>query len=77
MNERVSEFSIFFIESLAEKLNISARKVYNLLTKDTDLLDSYIIPCYEPLHTQSKNYIINELLEVLKENGIIAAPKEK
>lgn len=47
------------------------------LTKDTDLLDSYIIPCYEPLHTQSKNYIINELLEVLKENGIIAAPKEK
>jgi hypothetical protein len=77
MNERVLEFSIFFIESLAEKLNISARKVYNLLTKDTDLLDSYIIPCYEPLHTQSKNYIINELLEVLKENGIIAAPKEK
>lgn len=33
MNERVLEFSIFFIESLAEKLNISARKVYNLLNK--------------------------------------------
>jgi hypothetical protein len=71
MNERVLEFSIFCIESLAEKLNISAKKVYNLLTKDTDILDSYIIPCYEPLHTQSKNYIIKELLEVLKERGVV------
>ncbi len=71
MNERVLEFSIFCIESLAEKLNISAKKVYNLLTKDTGLLDSYIIPCYEPLHTQSKNYIINELIEVLKEKGVV------
>lgn len=71
MNERVLEFSIFCIESLAEKLNINAKKVYNLLTKDTDLLDSYIIPCYEPLHTQSKNYIINELIEVLKEKGVM------
>ena len=71
MNERVLEFSIFCIESLAEKLNISAKNVYNLLTKDTDILDSYIIPCYEPLHTQSKNYIINELIEVLKEKGVV------
>lgn len=71
MNEKVLEFSIFCIESLAEKLNISAKKVYTLLTKDTDILDSYIIPCYEPLHTQSKKYIINELIEVLKEKGVV------
>jgi hypothetical protein len=42
-----------------------------LLTEKSDLLDSYIIPFYEPLHTQGKAYIVRELVELMKKRGII------
>lgn len=71
MNEKVLEFTIFCVESLAEKLNISAKKVYKILRNDTNILDYYIIPSYEPLHTQSKNYIVDDLIAVLKERGVV------
>ena len=32
--------------------------------------DRYIIPEYEILHTQSKDYIINDIIEVMKERGV-------
>lgn len=71
MNEKVLEFTIFCVESLAEQLNMSAKKVYKLLKFDTDVLEHYIIPCYEPLHSQSKHYIVEDLIEVLKEKGVL------
>ncbi len=70
MDERKLEFTIFCIESLAESLKMDAKKVYKLI-KDTNILDDYIIPCYEPLHSQSKHYIVEDLTEVLKERGAL------
>ena len=64
------EFAIFCIENLASKLNVDARKVYDSLKKQTDILDEYIIPGYEVLHTQSKEYIIDEIIDVMKERGV-------
>ncbi|EMJ5873747.1 DUF3791 domain-containing protein [Clostridioides difficile] len=71
MDERKLEFSIFCIEALAEKLNIDSEGVYKLLKHDTDILDNYIIPCYEALHSQSKSYIVEDLIQVLKEKGVM------
>ena len=70
MDEKKLEFTIFCIESLSEKLGMSAQKVYKLI-KDANILDEYILPCYEPLHSQSKHYIVDDLTEVLKERGIL------
>ena len=70
MDEKRLEFTIFCIESLAEALGKNSKKVYELI-KDNDILDEYIIPCYEPLHTQSKNYIVEDLIEMLKERGVL------
>ena len=39
MNEKVLEFTIFCVESLAEQLNMSAKKIYILLKFDTDVLN--------------------------------------
>ena len=33
-------------------------------------MNEYIIPEYEILHTQSKDYIINDIIEVMKERGV-------
>lgn len=70
-NSRELEFTIFCIENVAAYLERDAKEVYTLLTKESDILDSYIVPEYEMLHTQGKEYIINDIVEVMKERGVI------
>ena len=48
---RELEFAIFCIENIAAKLGVSAEKVYDALTEKSDILNDYIIPEYEILHT--------------------------
>ncbi|HIY64437.1 MAG TPA: DUF3791 domain-containing protein [Candidatus Mediterraneibacter stercoripullorum] len=72
--ERISnsdelEFAVFCIESIAEKLGKNATDIYNALTEKSNILNSYIVPEYEALHTQSREYIVNDILEVMKERG--------
>ncbi len=64
------EFAIFCIENIAVFLKLKAQTVYKLLTKDSDILKEYIIPEYEILHTQSKDYIVNDIVELMKERGV-------
>ena len=71
MDEKILEFTIFCIDNLAEYLKKDTKEIYNLLKYDTDIIENYIIPCYEPLHTQSKSYIIQDLIDILKERGAI------
>lgn len=64
-------FVVFCIESLAEDRNKDPVIIHDALTKESDIVDQYIIPCYETLHTQGKDYIIENLKEVMTERGII------
>lgn len=70
-NSKELEFSIFCIESIATFLGKDAREVFNMLTKDSDILDAYIVPEYEMLHTQGKEYIVNDIVELMREKGVI------
>ena len=64
------EFAIFCIENLADQLKMDTETVFDLLTVKSDVLYQYIVPEFELLHTQSKKYIVDELIEVLKEKGV-------
>ena len=68
---RELEFAIFCIEYIAAKLGVSAEKVYDALTEKSDILNDYIIPEYEILHTQGKEYIVDDIIEVMKERGVL------
>ena len=68
---RELEFAIFCIENIAAKLGGSAEKVYDALTEKSDILNDYIIPEYEILHTQGKEYIVDDIIEVMKERGVL------
>ncbi|MDR0949940.1 MAG: DUF3791 domain-containing protein [Lachnospiraceae bacterium] len=71
LTKEESFFAVFCIESLADALNTSGDEVYKLLTVDSSILDDYIIPCFEPLHTQGKEYIVQELIEVMRERKVL------
>lgn len=64
------EFAIFCIENMAIQLDVHAEQVYQALTLKSDLLYQYIIPEYEMLHTQSKEYILADILDAMKEAGV-------
>jgi hypothetical protein len=71
MNSVELEFSIFCIESIAERLGKSGSEVYKLLTEDSDILDTYILPFYDVLHTQGKEYIVNDILELMQKEKTV------
>lgn len=69
-NSRELEFAVFCIENIAAHLGVDAERVYSALTEKSDILNSYIVPEYEVLHTQSKEYIVQDILDVMKERGV-------
>lgn len=69
-NSNELEFAVFCIENVAEKLGVNAAQVYQAFTEKSDILYGYIVPEYEVLHTQSRGYIVNDLLDVMKEKGV-------
>ncbi len=66
------EFAIFCIENVAKRLGISGSDAYDLLTSGDDVLDSYIVKHYDALHTQDKDYIVDDVLGVLDKGGATA-----
>lgn len=64
------EFAIFCIENIASRLHVDAQKVYVALSEQTSILKDYIIPEYEVLHTQSKDYIVDDIIDVMHERGV-------
>ena len=67
---RELEFVIFCIENIASRLHVDAQKVYVALSEQTNILNDYIIPEYEVLHTQSKDYIVDDIIDVMHERGV-------
>ena len=53
-----------------KRLGVNAERVYEAFTEKSDILNGYIVPEYEILHTQSKEYIVEDLLDVMKERGV-------
>lgn len=64
------DFITFCVGSLADALHMSASQVYSAL-RLSGVLNDYIVPCYDVLHTFSKEYLVEELTEVLRERGAL------
>ena len=69
-NQDELEFAVFCIENVAARLGVKAENVYRAFTENSDILYGYIVPEYEVLHTQSKDYSVDELLDVMRERGV-------
>ena len=62
---------LFEPKRIADYLDMNAQDIYQLLGVKSRLLFDYIVPSYEPLHTQSKEYIINEIVDMMKQKELI------
>lgn len=69
-NENQLEFVVFCVENIAIFYGVGAEKAYHALTVDSNILYEYILSQYEILHTQSKDYIVADIVEVMNKKGI-------
>ncbi len=69
MDRKMLEFSVFLIHALAATWNRTYGQVYQILN-ESGILDGYILPCYDVLHTQGKQYLVEDITEFVKEKGV-------
>ncbi|MGL5414249.1 MAG: DUF3791 domain-containing protein [Clostridium sp.] len=68
-NKKEIEFTVFIINKLSDYLKKPIKEVYRIL-EDNDVIDDYIIECYDVLHTQGGEYLVDDIAELLKERGV-------
>lgn len=69
-NFRELEFAVFCIENLSLRLGVDGKCVYDALAGESNILNGYIVPEYEMLHTQDRDYIVDDILELMRERGV-------
>lgn len=70
MDNKTLEFVTYCISKLAQVLKMSQREVYRRL-KQSGILYDYIVPSYEVLHTFSSRYLVEDLIDYMKEKGVL------
>ena len=68
MNKEVLWFVTYCISILAQHLGLSQSYVY-LRLKRSGILDEYIVPSYDVLHTFGSRYLMEDLTDFLREKG--------
>ncbi|WP_414698546.1 DUF3791 domain-containing protein [Peptacetobacter sp. AB845] len=65
INEKEMDFVVYCVENLANYISEDSVKVFDLLDEN-DLIEGYILKFYDILHTQSKEWIVEDLVEQLE-----------
>lgn len=60
--EQVNIFASSCVEAAARKTNMSSAEMYRRM-KAVNLFEQFIFPCYEALHTQSRDIVTEDVLE--------------
>ena len=69
MNKDSLSFVVYMIHRCARQWGISPSAVYRML-KQTGCIQSYLVPHYEVLHTQSSKYVLEDIQQYLLKRGI-------
>ena len=70
MDKDTVEFATYCSGNLSRRLGLNARDVYERL-KTSGILDGYIVPRYEVLHTFGKEYLMEDLIDYMREKGVL------
>ena len=71
MDNKILEFVTFCTSKLSILLKLPQEEIYSRLEKSGILYD-YIIPSYDVLHTFGERYLISDLIEYMKEKGVLS-----
>lgn len=70
MDKDTVEFATYRIGNLSCRLGLNARDVYERL-ETSGILNGYIAPSYDVLHTFGKEYLMEDLTDYMREKGVL------
>ncbi len=71
MNKDILDFVTFCVGAVALRLNMSRTEVFARLNK-AGLIKDYISDGYDVLHTFSRSYIIDDILDMMRRKGVLS-----
>ncbi|MGL5677713.1 MAG: DUF3791 domain-containing protein [Cellulosilyticaceae bacterium] len=63
------EFAVYLINKVADYINKPISEVYKKLDAG-DIIDGYIIKCYDVLHTLGERYLVEDIIEMMQIRGM-------
>ena len=69
MDKNILEFITFTIGSVAERLQKSPSEIYKIF-RQSNVIAGYLIPAYDVLHTFGRQYLVDDVLDFMKEKGV-------
>ena len=69
-SEKELEFILFYVEFVAKSLNQEPDMIYQKL-KESGLLQNYIIDNFDVLHTLGKDYLVDDIIQIMKERNLL------
>lgn len=70
MDRNTLEFVTYCISKLSQTLAMPQREVYDRL-KQSGILYGYIVPSYDVLHTFGSRYLMEDLIDFMKQKGAL------
>jgi hypothetical protein len=70
MSKSALEFAVFCIEAVARRLKTNGSAVYDALAVKSTLLNDYVVANYDALHTQDREYVVDDILAAMARAGV-------
>ena len=70
MNRNSMAFVVYMIHCCASQWGLSPAAVYRKL-KEAGCIETYLVPHYDVLHTQSSKYVLEDIELFLRKRGIV------
>lgn len=70
-DKKVLEFVTWLISKLSNFLNMPQTEVFQRLYK-SGILYNYIIPSYDVLHTFGSRYLMEDIADYMREEGVLS-----
>lgn len=71
MDKKTLEFVTYVISKLSEFLKMPQGEVFQRLYKSGILYD-YIVPSYDVLHTFGSRYLMEDITDYMREEGVLS-----
>lgn len=70
MDNNTLKFVTWLISKLSEHLKMPQNEVFQRLLK-SGILYNYIVPSYDVLHTFGSSYLMEDITEFMREEGVL------
>lgn len=71
MDKKTLEFVTWLISKLSEFLGLPQNEVFRRLYK-SGILYNYIVPSYDVLHTFGTHYLMEDITNFMREEGVLS-----